>query len=153
MEEISTFSHLPVLKRVIEEHKPRTVFEFGMGDGSTPLFIEHCRQVVSVEMQSLSWYVELVGKYEADNWAPICLPCPRCGIYFLTGGQTFDLVFVDGHGDTRPEQIRAASEKTDLIIAHDTEEPSYGWGRVNMPGWKETTYKDHPTWTTVYERR
>jgi predicted O-methyltransferase YrrM len=64
----------------------------------------------------------------------------------------YDLIFVDGHGDSRPECMEWAKNHTDLIIAHDTEHPYYCWDRADMSGFKKTEYKEMSPWTTVWER-
>jgi hypothetical protein len=64
----------------------------------------------------------------------------------------YDLIFVDGHGDSRPECLMWAKNRTDLIIAHDTEHPYYGWERADMSGFTKTVYDALSPTTTVWER-
>ena len=56
-------SYMPVLKKYLADFKPETVFEFGCGDNSTPLFIEHCKSVISVEMQKPDWFTKMLEKH------------------------------------------------------------------------------------------
>jgi len=145
-------SHLPVLVEILDARDIRIVFEFGMGDGSTGLFLERCESVFSVEMQSVEWFQKLTTRWRRSNWNPILRLGPDAS---WNGSQRYDLVFVDGHGDSRPEQIRTAMQMTDLIVVHDTQEPGYKWERIkdDMPdGWTWEDDKRHPTWTSVLRK-
>ena len=146
-------SHLPILEEILDRHHVQSVLEFGMGDGSTGLFLDRCMRVVSVEMQNLSWHEKLIKRWgHRTAWIPVLDIGPTVGK--LPPGR-FDLVFVDGHGDSRPEQIMAAMMVADLIAVHDTQEPGYMWGRIkdNMPaGWTWTDDKRSPTWTSILEK-
>ena len=66
--------------------------------------------------------------------------------------QKYDMIFVDGHGDSRPECLEWAKDHADLIVAHDTEHPYYGWERADMSGFKVTVHNELSPWTTVWER-
>jgi hypothetical protein len=143
-------SHLPVLEEILDQNNIRTVLEFGMGDGSTGLFLDRCLRVVSVEMNNLSWHEKLTRRWgHRLNWSPVL----RLGMDATwPTTERFDMVFVDGHGDCRPEQIRAAMAITDLIVVHDTQEAGYKWERIkdDLPDWWTwTDDKRHPTWTSV----
>ena len=146
-------SHLPVLAEILDAHDIRTVFEFGMGDGSTGLFLEKCLLVVSVEMNKVEWFKKLTQRWgHKTNWTPVL----RLGMdTSWTGTMRYDMAFIDGHGDCRPEQIRTAMQMTDLIVVHDTQEPGYRWERIkdDLPdGWTWEDDKRHPTWTSVLRR-
>ena len=147
-------SHLPVLAEILDAHDIRTVFEFGMGDGSTGLFLEKCLLVVSVEMNKVEWFKKLTQRWgHKTNWTPVL----RLGMdTSWTGAMRYDMAFIDGHGDCRPEQIRTAMQMTDLIVVHDTQEPGYKWERIrdDLPdGWTWEDDKRHPTWTSVLRKR
>jgi hypothetical protein len=47
--------------------------------------------------------------------------------------EKYDLVFVDGHGDSRPETVNYYFGKCDTIVAHDYETPSYRWDLIQQP--------------------
>lgn len=126
-------THLPVLEKVFEYSKPNRIFEYGMGLYSTKLLLEKAGKkgmVTSVEMQSLEWYKQCCNHFSEDKrWTSIC----DIGPYYRMGLPA-DLIFVDGHGDSRPECVTAAGiMKCPIIIAHDTEAVTYGWERVNLP--------------------
>jgi predicted O-methyltransferase YrrM len=144
-----TATHLPILNRLLAERKIKDVLEFGCGLFSTKCFVDHGCNVTSIEMQHEEWASKVKAELPSVNlilslgpfeWEEIDLK-PR-----------YDLIFVDGHRDSRPECMEWAKDKTDLIVAHDTEHPYYGWDRADMSGFSVVTYKDFPTWTTVWER-
>jgi len=146
-------SHLPVLAQVLDKYRPRSVLEFGMGFGSTGLFLDRCLSVVSVEMQSVEWFHrsqrQFAGHPNRSAWSPVLRLGPDAT---WRGLAEYDMVFVDGHGDSRPEQIRTGMELAPLVVAHDTETESYGWGRIrdHLPdGWTWTDHKEFGPWTTV----
>jgi hypothetical protein len=65
----------------------------------------------------------------------------------------YDAIFVDGHGDSRPECLEWAKSHTDLIVAHDTEHPYYGWDRADMSGFNKKVHDELSPWTTVWTRQ
>ncbi|MHC4619689.1 MAG: O-methyltransferase [Planctomycetota bacterium] len=154
-------SHLPILARYIEDRKPGSALEFGVGEGSTPLLWKNCFRVVSLEMNpSDEWFMRV--SCEAPNyWAGHHLPGLTSAIEWVKCcREKFDLVLVDGHGDSRPEQCQAATGVLNaggIIAIHDTETASYGWDRLWLwlleHGWQWTDYplENAPT-TTIVER-
>lgn len=143
-------SHLPVLAALIDRHDVKTVMEFGMGLASTPLFLHCCDHVVSIEMNSQEWFNFLVGIYQCARWTPYYFPVLSSVEVMIFPAS--DLVLVDGHGDSRPEQIEAATKISKLIVVHDVQEPSYGWDRVKLPpGWTWTNVDTGAAQTAVLE--
>ena len=122
---------MSVLDAVISDESPQSVLEFGMGLYSTPLFVRSCTRVVSVEMNSLEWYdrtKEEVGA--APHWNPHLFMGPvrwMADLPMAEPNQRYDMVFVDGHGDSRHAQILYGLAVSKLIVCHDTQEPSYNW--------------------------
>lgn len=144
-----TATHLPILKQLFKNHKIFKVLEFGCGDFSTGLFYNSGCSLTSVEMQHKEWYDRILGKFPGIDL--------RLALGPLTWeneplDKRYDLIFVDGHGDSRPECMMWAKDHTDLIVAHDTEHPYYGWERADMTGFKKTVHDDiHPS-TTVWNK-
>ena len=149
-------SHLPVLARLVK-HGDR-VLEFGCGIASTPFLLSKCSAVVSIEMQSREWFEYVSGLF-ADN--------PRSERHYAEGAtralsyiealarlsRRFDVVLVDGHGDSRPEQVRMATMITDVIVCHDTQEPGYRWDKVRpLLGWTWTDEDTGTARTSVIQR-
>jgi len=153
-------SHTHVLKKIIETFKINSVFEYGIGTYSTKLFLDKCDKVVSVEMNnhqhgSLGWYEYVVKELSnnplADIWCHKKLVGLFPAIHYSMGrfeNEKFDMIFVDGHGDTRGEQVNAALMGSDIIVAHDTEhrEQRNKW---NIPEGYEVIDFDRSPITTV----
>jgi hypothetical protein len=39
----------------------------------------------------------------------------------------------------------------EIIVAHDTEQPTYGWNRVKLDNrYKRFDFKKHKSWTTIW---
>jgi len=149
-------THLPILKQLVKKENIKTVFEFGTGFYSTGLFCKNCDFVVACEMQSEEWYNKVKHKFkEKENLSLHCMVGPNKSIdYLLNLNRNFDLIFVDGHGDTRWQAINEASKFTKLIVSHDTETPSYQWHRINLDNsWIRKDYKDLDPWTTVWSKK
>jgi predicted O-methyltransferase YrrM len=143
-----TATHLPILESLFAKYDIKDVLEFGCGLFSTPFFNERAR-TTSIEMQHKIWFEKV---REA---------LPKADLRLALGPETwrelipkfkvrYDLIFVDGHGDSRPECMEWAKNRTDLIVAHDTEHPYYGWDRADMSGFTKYEHKDLTPWTTVW---
>lgn len=149
-------THLPVLEEIIINNNIKTVFEFGLGSFSTNLFCKNCDYVVSCEMQSNEWYEKIKNEfYENNNLNLKCIIGPYGAINYLSQlNQKFDLIFVDGHGDTRWHAINVSSKYTDIIVSHDTETPSYRWDLISLDSsWHRKDYKLYDPWTTVWRKQ
>jgi hypothetical protein len=146
-------THIPVLEELIKSCNIKTVFEFGSGLASTPLFVKNCESVHAVEMQSEEWFTKVADelkKYENLDYEKI-MGADRAIDEFSKIDKKYDLVFVDGHGSTRWKCINEAFSKTKLIVTHDTETPSYNWHKVVVPkGWSYHVYQKLRPWTTIY---
>jgi hypothetical protein len=127
-------SHLPILKKIIDDNNFNRVIEFGSGFNSTVLFAERIPNGVTIEMQSKEWYEKV--KERLPGWDIRLMLGEKYGISFYrnTCKGIFDLMFVDGHGLTRWDCINSGFEKDiGFIIAHDTQESSYGWSKIEKP--------------------
>ena len=145
-----TATHLPILDGLLSGGEIKRVLEFGCGLYSTKLFADYLCDVTAIEMQSEEWYQRVKKE------------CPDVELWFALGPDAwrklplddrYDLIFVDGHGDSRPECLMWAKDRSNVIVAHDTEHPYYCWDRADMSGFDETVYKDNPPWTTVWRRK
>jgi hypothetical protein len=152
-------THIPVLEALFKAHKVKTVLEFGVGFHSTLWFAEHAESTHSIEDGSVTWYVETqIAVFEAEldkGWKG--QKVPHSHTWLAEHGEElgpWDLIFVDGRRDNRPEVINAAFAHTKCIVAHDTEHAAYGWDRVEMPeGWEPTDHKELTPWTTVWRKK
>ena len=150
-------THLPILEFILSETDIKTVYEYGMGLYSTKLFVENVNQTIAVEMQDESWF----GKIQTSEFIADKKDENEINLYCMIGADNaidffkclemkFDLVFVDGNGSSRFTCINEAFGKCDIIVAHDTETPSYNWHLVNKP--LEYTWLDikkYNPWTSV----
>lgn len=122
-------SHLPLLEEIFKQRTINSVLEFGCGDFSTDFFLKNSNDVTSIEMQEKSWFDKISEKYSNDHrWKGIlCLgPMEFLKLKYFK----IDLAFVDGHGDSRPDQINWIQNYTNIIVAHDTETYTYQWERI-----------------------
>jgi hypothetical protein len=144
-------THLPFLEKIFSLiEKPNLVIEFGMGNYSTEFFIKNSNKVESIEMQSKEWYDNMYEKFKVHtNWSPFMFIGPdeyKKHIFLKP-----DLCFVDGHGDSRPECVNLMIDLgCPIIIAHDTETESYGWGRVDLKNYKKYDFKKFDVWSSVW---
>jgi hypothetical protein len=153
-------THLPILKVILNTCNISNIFEYGMGSFSTPLFVEKCKNIIAIEMQEQSWFDKMVTELkllEKDNYSLICLLGPTLAIdYFnsMKNVTSFDLVFVDGDGGTRPEAINEAIEANiPYIVTHDTEWSGYGWERIKLKNdYIRYDIKKYTPWTTVFTK-
>ena len=143
-------THLSFLE-IIFKHtgKLNNIFEYGCGYNSTPYLIKNCNKLISIEMQSEEWFEKI--KILPSSDVRLMLGYQNYD-YITKIGEKFDMVFVDGHGSTRPECINESIKlKIPYIVAHDTEEASYGWNRVyDSTDYKQYNYKKYKNWTTLW---
>lgn len=145
-------THLPLLNNLFGQITCSSIFEYGMGSFSTPLFCEKAEKVVAVEMQSIDWYEKIKNTIKTDNLDLHCMLGPTDAVtYFKSLNKFFDLVFVDGHIESRWLCINEAFSKTKIIVAHDTQQPVYQWHKIKVPaGWRSYTDRRQSPWTTVW---
>ena len=120
-----------MLETILETGRVRHVLEFGIGEGSTPLFVEKCESLVSVESNDLAW-LERISKLvgTSDNWEQVVALGPCRWMVELPKrfpDRTYDLVFVDGHGDSRHAQMLYGFNVAPIVVCHDTETSSFNW--------------------------
>ena len=144
-----TATHLPVLEKLFNTHNILRVLEFGCGDYSTGFFHQEGCDLTSIEMQHPKWHDKIADKFPGMD---LRLALGPTAWRLLPLNEWYDLIFVDGHGDSRPECIEWAKGHTDLIVAHDTEHPYYGWERADMSGFIKVVHDELLPSTTVWER-
>lgn len=144
-------THLPILEFITEIIDCKNVFEFGMSNKSTTLFADKFQSVTSVEMQEENRF-DIMNKEKLPSHVDLlCALGETPAIDIMKSmDQKFSCVFVDGHGGNRWQCINESFDKTDVIIAHDTETPCYNWHLVNKPPnfiWIDI--KQYNPWTSV----
>jgi hypothetical protein len=147
-------SHLEYLQEAFKfKGKLNNVIEFGMGNYSTKLLIDNANNITSIEMQSEEWYEKIVSQFgNIKNWNHHKLIGPFEFKNIKYG--YFDMAFVDGHGESRPECINLMLDiECPIIFAHDTEENGYGWDRVREnKDYNKITFKKHQNFTTLWTK-
>jgi len=147
-------THLEVIEFVLDNCDIKKVIEFGPGNYSTDLFVKRQMDLVSVEQQSFDWY-----KHIKETFPKISLFYePNLDFTFSRFKMSynqFDLVFIDGHEHSRAVLTNIATNKTKIIICHDTEPKNshiYGWGVVDktIEGWEWIDIKNSEVWTSVF---
>lgn len=131
MDRFST--HLPIIQEIFSFKKQiKNSLEFGMGNYSTEFLVSNTKEkVISIEMQSETWFNDIKLKFEKNSkWSGIL--CLGANNFLDLQYNKYDFVLVDGHGDSRPECINFISKFTDLIVTHDTEDSYYRWEKIKL---------------------
>lgn len=150
-------THLPILEQIINNFDIKTVVETGMGFFSTKLFIDNCDKIISIEMQSDEWFDKICFEYkDSKNFLPLKMIGTIGACEYLSSiKDRYDLIFIDGHGDNRWQQINSSFDISDLIVVHDTESEAYRWNLVRLP--KEWKWYDienfHPKTSVITKRQ
>lgn len=145
-------SHIPVLRKILKIMPDiKQILETGMGLYSTNELINSGAYVTSIEMNSREWFDNMVNKYkDSATWTPILELDIVDAVRQVKGFGYADLVFIDGNGDNRFDQINAAFNIAPVIVVHDTEEAGYQWERVVLPaGWEWINVIELRPWTSV----
>ena len=143
-------THLVTWDYVFSLYNIKSVLEFGCGLYSTPEFLRRGCTVTAIEMQNKGWAKRVK---EAKPVVDIKIAIGPLTWRKLKLKKWYDLIFVDGHGDTRPECMEWAKDRTNLIVAHDTEHPYYQWARANMDGFAEVLFNQITPTTTLWYRK
>lgn len=142
-------NHLPILEEIIRKLDVKSAFEFGIGFHSTGLLLEKCETLYTVEMndhrtEGKLWFDSVTEKFgERVGWTARNIPGKTAAIdHFLNLDRNFDLVFVDGHGDTRAEQANAALGRAGVIVVHDAQH-EHTKRRLNSDDGYESLYLEN----------
>ena len=147
-------SHSPILQYVLDKIGKCNIFEYGMEMYSTKLFSEKANKLIAVEMQNESWFNKMMSQQNdfGSNTELRCMIGKDSAIdFFKSLDLKFNIIFVNGHNESRWKCINEAFGKCDIIIVHDTEKASpYSWNLVNLPEnyfWLDI--KMYNPWTSV----
>ena len=128
-------SHLPVLEAFMHQWKGSAVLEFGCGDHSTQLFNDNAT-TVSIEQDCESFAIVARRKGWFVEWCP----WKEKGMPESEPHDHYSLIFVDGCDTARKACVEWSFNHTELIIAHDSENPFYGYELITPPaGWIRLT--------------
>ena len=129
------------------------VLEMGCGDFSTPLLHALCkeRKLVSTDtdkewldkfrhFQSYWHVLEYVNVYEGGsetNWNRY-------------SEQRWSVVFIDHRpGERRALDVYKMRDKAEIVVCHDTQQPSYGYEHAFKHFKYRYDYKTYDVWTTL----
>lgn len=133
-EEIACGSHVPILKALAAEFKPRRILELGSGLNSTPLFLDHTvfgsvEFVQSIENDE-SWFGIVNNAVSDDRFSYHLIEGEVAPIAGQLDIGAFDFIFCD---DSRSAGERVATitaiapfvHSDALCVIHDYEESDY----------------------------
>jgi len=147
MKDLFTFtdnwnSYRPLLFEALELTKEGKVFEFGVGDGSTPLLKQYCKEN-NRAYKGFDYNSDWSIKYDAQlitDWDSIEL-------------ELISVLFVDhSPGERRVDDIIKWRNHAKIIVAHDTE-PAADGGYQMSKAWVLFKYVRHyetnGAWATI----
>jgi|LakMenEpi03Aug12_release.lakeMendotaPanAssembly.Ray.scaffolds.fasta_scaffold1364609_1 hypothetical protein len=143
-------TQLPIIEFITSNIECDRAFEFGMNLFTTNLLSDRFKNVISVESDQ-NWYDEMKKEQLPDHVDLQISLEKKSAIDILNSvNGKLSCVIVDGNEDNRWECVNASFEKTDVIIAHDTETHSYKWNLIEKPKdflWIDI--KQYNPWTSV----
>jgi hypothetical protein len=143
-------SSLPVLFELMCRVKPYTVAEHGCGYYSTGLFCADARRLVSFhEDMDPGWASKIMATY------PRAVAVLKEGFAWRLK-EWAELVYIDGGTGARAKWLQVAlSGYAKVVVAHDWEDPAYGWANVpfDFNRWRVRVHKEFRPWTAVFERK
>lgn len=144
-------SHLYLLENLIKSVNPLSILETGCGFNSTELFIKNKIKTISLEMQDQVWFERVKDRYTKIDFLDLRLMLGTTpAVKFIENSGNYDIIFIDGHGDNRWEQVNASFSHTNIIVTHDTEAMTYMWYKVNLPsGWFWVDFIEENPWTSI----
>ena len=134
-------THAPLVRAVMDIYHPRFVLECGVGDYSTPIFIEYGVKYKGIDT-SITWTENFIEKYDLNilyqdigdiacklNYRKIT-PEQSAEIQEFYEGVRIsklkpNLLFVDQDACCRLISINVLSPKFDIIIYHDHDEAGF----------------------------
>ena len=141
-------SHLPVLRAFLPMWEDQFVLEFGCGEYSTPLLNEYAF-ATSIEQDCEAFAITQCANGHDVRF----MPWHSVGLKemdALNNGNYcnhYGLIFVDGCDEARKDCVEWAFGHTSLIIAHDAENPYYGYQLISTPvGWIRLTVPGAHVW-------
>jgi len=165
-------THQPIIKAVMELYTPAFVLELGIGDNSTPVFLNYKTKLLGVESDK-EWIDHIRNKYK--NIDVIYHDLNEVKIFThlkeLSDDKKFEifnyyhnlvipelkpnLLFVDQFTACRTLSINALYDKFDLILYHDCQYagiPFYDYNLINVNGFIKYFLKSPSSWTGLMVR-
>ena len=167
-------THQPLIKAVMQSYKPKFVLELGMGNFSTPLFLQKDVEYLGVE-NDVTW----IGHLE-NNLGPMNTIFHDLGPDIKIGTHLYEIsenakasicdfyknlkyprlkpnvLFVDQFTSCRTLSINTLGKYFDVIIYHDCEPagiPWYSYNLINLEGFQIFTLKSDTSWTRLMVKK
>lgn len=154
-------THIPILAKCISKFGGN-VIEFGTGMGSSPVMCTLVEGELCSFESNESWYNMMNSGVHGKNlWKKT-----NHNLHFIPNGNwdaVYDIVdwnkhwsiaFVDhAPGERRIVDILRLKDKVDVILYHDSEEPSYGWKHLEGHFSSVYDYDVFPVKTTVVSNK
>jgi predicted O-methyltransferase YrrM len=138
-------THVPVLIKIAQSLRPRSIAEFGMGNFSTSIFLDRelfpsVERLTSFE-DDPGWFSMIVQKHSQDlRFEPILVSGSVWKAALKLRASDYDLVFVDDskHARDRVRTLLALRmargiTKGPVIVVHDVNEPRYRAATLFFP--------------------
>lgn len=152
---------MPILAKCISKF-PGNTLEFGIGNGSSPLLNLMVDQSLLSFESNKEWYDRMLSGSEGKKlWTK-----PGHYVNFVPDNnwdwiysvvdwtKHWSLAFIDhAPGERRIIDIARLADKVDVIIYHDSEEPSYGWKQIDGLFKSKYVYDTFVTNTTVVSNK
>lgn len=167
-------THQPLIRATIELYQPKFIFELGIGEFSTPLFLEYGIEFIGLE-NDIEWLNYMKDKYKfrsifqpLDDGITIGtrlfqlneIQAKRIYNYYegikLPSARP-NLMFVDQWTCNRTLSINALKSRFDLIIYHDCQPPGgiieYEYNLINFEGFNVYFLCNSVNWTGIMIRK
>lgn len=163
-------THQPLIQSVMEVYKPRFILELGMGNFSTPFFINKGAQYLGVENDE-KWIDHLKNNLgNMDTIFHDLGPNVKLGthLYEINDEQKTSIInfykslkypdlkpnvlFVDQFTCCRTLSINTLGNDFDVIMYHDCQPagiPWYSYNLINLDGFQIFTLKSDISWTRL----
>jgi len=150
MEDESAYaSHIPYLSTIGAE--VTSVLEFGVGQYSTPLFLDRTFFPKLTHMISVETDVEWAQRVVLDPRHTVVIWPPEVLLTTTLVPDAFDLIFVDNGGEplriATIEWLASLELKHADVVIHDFEHEPYQ--RAAAPFQYKYVYKEHSPWTAM----
>ena len=154
-------THIPILAKCVSRFGGN-VLEFGTGMGSSPLLCSIVEEYLCSFESNRLWYDDMIsGKHGKHLWKN-----KKHNIYFIENNnwdsvheiidwnKKWNVAFIDhAPGERRIVDIIKLKNKVDVILYHDSEEPSYGWSFLNGHFKYSYCYDTYKTQTMVVSNK
>lgn len=154
-------THIPILAKCVHKFGGN-VLEFGTGMGSSPLLCTLVDGELCSFESNQSWYEMMKsgthgkGLWSKSNHVLHFVPNQNWDIIYpiVDWRKQWSIAFIDhAPGERRIVDIIKLKDKVDVILYHDSEEPSYGWSQLQGHFNSVYEFDVYPVRTTVVSNK